>query len=77
MEKWEELRKSDPEEYKRLVAKRDQLHKNMEMGPVYKKIADVLSASLIIACVVLYLEYYHVWEDLGVKQAVQDLTKDL
>ena len=68
IEKWEELRISDPEEYMRLTAQRDELHKKLELGPFGKKMLDSFQASLLIAFLIGWMEYYHVWEDLGIKQ---------
>ena len=75
IEKWEELRISDPEEYKRLTAQRDELHKKLELGPFGKKMLDYFQASLLIAFLIAWMEYYHVWEDLGIKQKVADIRQ--
>ena len=73
IEKWEELRISDPEEYKRLVAQREELHKKLELRPFGKKMLDLFQASLLVAFLIAWMEYYHVWDDLGVKQKVAEI----
>ena len=57
IEKWEELRISDPEEYKRLTAQRDELHKKLELGPFGKKMLDCFQASLLIAFLTGWMEW--------------------
>ena len=75
-ETWEQLRVSDPEKYKQLTAKRDKLHRNMGLGPVGRKISDLLSSLIILAWFCGLMEYFRIWEDLGIKQLSTELYQE-